>query len=177
MNKPIVNITYIDTELGVMVACATEKGVCMLEFADCKHLDLELRQIGECFKSQLVEGHNRHFDALCQQLSEYFDGDRTEFDLALDLVGTEFQKSVWLSLLQIPHGCTTSYGKQARLIGKPSAVRAVANANGKNKVCIILPCHRVIGTDGKLTGYGGGLWRKERLLALEARPKREPTTE
>ena len=81
--------------------------------------------------------------------------------------GTEFQKQVWLSLLKIPYGCTTNYAKQAELIGKPSAVRAVANANGKNKISIILPCHRIIGADGTLTGYGGGIWRKKKLLEFE----------
>ena len=89
--------------------------------------------------------------------------------MPLDLAGTEFQKKVWLSLLQIPYGCTTTYGKQAGLLGKSSSVRAVANANGKNKISIILPCHRVIGADGSLTGYGGGMWRKKKLLEFERR--------
>mgnify|MGYP003623819560 FL=1 len=83
------------------------------------------------------------------------------------LAGTEFQKQVWLALLQIPYGMTTTYAKQAELLGKRSAVRAVANANVKNKISIILPCHRVIGADGTLTGYGGGIWRKKKLLELE----------
>jgi len=83
------------------------------------------------------------------------------------LVGTDFQKKVWKSLMQIPYGTTISYGEQAKRIGKPKAVRAVANANAKNKISIILPCHRVIGANGKLTGYGGGLWRKEKLLEFE----------
>jgi len=100
-------------------------------------------------------------------LEQYFKGERKHFDIPLDLVGTEFQKQVWLSLLKIPYGCTTNYAKQAALLGKPSAVRAVANANGKNKISIILPCHRVIGADGTLTGYGGGIWRKKKLLEFE----------
>jgi AraC family transcriptional regulator of adaptative response/methylated-DNA-[protein]-cysteine methyltransferase len=100
-------------------------------------------------------------------MEQYFEGKRKNFDIPLDLVGTEFQKQVWLSLLQIPYGCTTTYAKQAELLGKPSAVRAVANANGKNKISIILPCHRVIGADGTLTGYGGGIWRKKKLLEFE----------
>lgn len=166
-DKRIVNITYIETDLGQMIAAATHKGICMFEFADYKLLDLELRQLATSFKAPLVQGENPHFDILRKQLDEYFSGKRKEFNIPLDLVGTEFQKKVWLSLLKIPYGCTTTYGKQAELLGKPSAVRAVANANGKNKISIILPCHRVIGADGTLTGYGGGMWRKKKLLEFE----------
>jgi len=166
-DKRIVNITYIETDLGLMVAAATDKGICMFEFADYKLIDLELRQLGEEFKAPLVQGENPHFDTLRKQLDEYFKGERKTFDIPLDLAGTEFQKKVWLALLQIPYGCTTTYGKQAELLGMPSSVRAVANANGKNKISIILPCHRVIGADGSLTGYGGGMWRKKKLLEFE----------
>ncbi len=165
--KRIVNITRIETDLGLMIAGATDKGVCMFEFADYKHIDLELRQLEAEFKAPLVDGDNPHFAALREQLDQYFKGERREFDIPLDLAGTEFQKQVWLALLKIPYGCTTTYAKQAGLIGKPSAVRAVANANGKNKISIILPCHRVIGADGTLTGYGGGIWRKKKLLEME----------
>ncbi len=166
-NKRIVNMTRIETDLGTMIAGATDKGICMFEFADYKLLELELRQLAESLKAPLVQGENPHFDTLRKQLDEYFKGERREFDIPLDLVGTEFQKKVWLSLLQIPYGSTTTYAKQAALLGKPSAVRAVANANGKNKISIILPCHRVIGADGMLTGYGGGIWRKKKLLEFE----------
>ena len=166
-NKRIVNIAYLETDLGLLVAAATDKGICMFEFADYKLIDLELRQLVEEFKAPLVQSGNPYFDMLEKQLGEYFRGERKNFDIPLELVGTEFQKTVWLSLLQIPYGCTTTYGKQAGLIGKPSSVRAVANANGKNKISIILPCHRVIGADGSLTGYGGGIWRKKKLLELE----------
>lgn len=167
--KPIVNITRIETDLGMMIAAATGKGICMFEFADYKHLDLELRQLAASFKAPLVQGGNPHFDTLKKELEEYFRGERRDFDIPLDLVGTEFQKQVWLSLRQIPYGSTTTYAKQAERLGKPSAVRAVANANGKNKISIILPCHRVIGADGTLTGYGGGIWRKKKLLEFEKR--------
>jgi AraC family transcriptional regulator of adaptative response/methylated-DNA-[protein]-cysteine methyltransferase len=166
-DKRIINITYIETDLGVMIAAASDKGICMFEFPDYKHLELELRQLAESFKAPLVHGDNPHFDTLKKQIEEYFAGKRRDFDIPLDLVGTEFQKQVWLALLQIPYGSTTTYAKQATLIDKPSAVRAVANANGKNKISIILPCHRVIGADGTLTGYGGGIWRKKKLLELE----------
>jgi AraC family transcriptional regulator of adaptative response/methylated-DNA-[protein]-cysteine methyltransferase len=151
----------------MMIAAASDKGICMYEFADYKHLDLELRQLAESCKAPLVQGNNPHFDTLKKQIEEYFAGKRRDFDILLDLVGTEFQKQVWLSLLQIPYGSTTTYAEQAKRIDKPSAVRAVANANGKNKIRIILPCHRVIGADGALTGYGGGIWRKKKLLEME----------
>ena len=166
-DKHIVNIVYIETDLGLMIAGATGKGVCMLDFADYKLLDLELRQLESTFKAPLVLGSNPHLDTLLSQLKEYYKGERRDFDIPLDLAGTEFQKQVWLSLLKIPYGHTTSYAKQAELIGRPTAVRAVANANGKNKIVIVLPCHRIIGADGTLTGYGGGIWRKKKLLALE----------
>lgn len=166
-DKRIVNLIHIETDLGMMIAGATDKGICMFEFADYKLIDLEFKQLISIFKAPLVQGNNPHFDTLKSQLEEYFKGERREFNIPLDLAGTEFQKQVWLSLLKIPYGCTTNYAKQAELIGKPSAVRAVANANGKNKISIILPCHRIIGADGTLTGYGGGIWRKKRLLEFE----------
>lgn len=101
------------------------------------------------------------------QLNEYFDGKRKQFDLKLDPRGTEFQLKVWDKLQQIPFGKTISYLDLARMTGSETNTRAVGNANGKNKINIIVPCHRVIGSNGKLTGYGGGLWRKEILLKLE----------
>jgi O-6-methylguanine DNA methyltransferase len=172
-DKRIVNITHIETDLGLMVAGATDRGICMLEFADYKLIDLELRQLVSIFKAPLVQGSNPHFDMLRSQLDEYFKGERRDFDIPLDLAGTEFQKQVWLSLLQVPYGSTTNYAKQAELMGKPSSVRAVANANGKNKISIILPCHRIIGADGTLTGYGGGIWRKKKLLEFEQKNSME----
>ncbi|MDR2910284.1 MAG: methylated-DNA--[protein]-cysteine S-methyltransferase [Bacteroidales bacterium] len=165
--KTVIDITCIETDLGMMIAAATGKGICMLEFADCKLLELELRQLAAFSKAPLVRGENIYFDILREQIYEYFRGERKNFDIPVYMIGTEFQKQVWLSLLKIPYGCTTSYKKQAELLGMPSAVRAVANANGKNKISVILPCHRVIGTDGALTGYGGGIWRKKKLLELE----------
>ncbi len=103
----------------------------------------------------------------CSQLEEYFDGDRREFSVAVEAVGTDFQRRVWRALRAIPYGKTISYGELARRIGNPNAVRAVGLANGRNPVSIIVPCHRVIGADGTLTGYGGGLERKRYLLELE----------
>jgi methylated-DNA-[protein]-cysteine S-methyltransferase len=102
-----------------------------------------------------------------KQLDEYFNGKREDFLLNLDPQGTEFQKSVWQQLEKIPYGAVVSYGEIAGIIGKPNASRAVGSANGKNPIAIIIPCHRVVGSDGRLTGYGGGLWRKEWLIKHE----------
>jgi methylated-DNA-[protein]-cysteine S-methyltransferase len=114
------------------------------------------------------------FGDVIAQLEAYFVGELTEFDIELDLEGTEFQKRVWAELLTIPYGQTRSYGEMARNLGKPGASRAVGLANGRNPVSIIVPCHRVIGADGSLTGYGGGLNRKEILLELEQIGSRLP---
>jgi methylated-DNA-[protein]-cysteine S-methyltransferase len=113
------------------------------------------------------EPDDEAFPEAVEQLEAYFAGDRTEFDLELDLVGTGFQCRVWTALLTIPYGETRSYGEIARQIGAPGAFRAVGLANGHNPIGIIVPCHRVIGSNGSLTGYGGGLERKRALLELE----------
>jgi methylated-DNA-[protein]-cysteine S-methyltransferase len=113
------------------------------------------------------ERDGQAFPDAVEQLAAYFAGDRTEFDLELDLIGTQFQRRVWAALMTIPYGHTRSYGEIARQIGSPGAFRAVGLANGHNPIGIIVPCHRVIGSNGSLTGYGGGLDRKRALLELE----------
>lgn len=163
----IVDLMRLETPLGTMVACATDKGICLLEFTDRKMLETELKHLAKSLNATIVQGHNKYFDLLKTELGKYFEGNLTEFTVPLDTVGTDFQKKVWEMLLKIPYGTTVSYQQQAYAINNPAAVRAVANANGMNKISIIIPCHRVIGTDGSLTGYGGGLWRKKRLLDLE----------
>lgn len=162
-----ITITRIETEIGTMIAGATPNGICMLEFADSKKLETELKQLVTLHKLLLAKGEHPYFNTLRQELKSYFEGKLRRFTMPLDVKGTDFQVQVWLSLANIPYGSTTTYGKQAEALGKPSAVRAVANANGKNRISILLPCHRVIGSDGTLTGYGGGMWRKQRLLELE----------
>ncbi len=107
-------------------------------------------------------------DAATRQLREYFAGERREFELPLDPRGSEFQKRVWSALRNIPYGTTISYGELAHRVGQPTAARAVGAANGRNPIPIVIPCHRVIGKDGSLTGFGGGLPLKERLLELES---------
>lgn len=165
--KQVINLTRLETPLGTMFAGAVEQGICLLEFTDRKMLETELKSLSKSLNANIIQGANRHFDLLKQQLEEYFDGKRKEFTVPLFTVGTEFQQSVWKELQNIPYGSTRSYIQQATAMGKPAAVRAVANANGMNRIAIIIPCHRVIGEDGSPTGYGGGIWRKKWLLELE----------
>lgn len=165
--EKIINLKRIETPLGTMIACADENGICMLEFSDRKALPTELKDISKYFNANIIQGENPHFKTLEKELSEYFAGNLKNFTVPLSPVGTEFQKNVWEVLRKIPYGTTRSYAQQAEILGNPKAIRAVANANGLNKISIIIPCHRVIGSDGKLTGYGGGIWRKQKLLELE----------
>ena len=165
--EKIVDLKRIETPLGIMIACANENGICMLEFSDRKSLSKELEDISKYFKANIVQGENPHFKTLKKELEEYFERKRFDFTVPLAPVGTDFQKNVWEILRTIPYGTTRSYQQQADILGNPKAVRAVANANGLNKISIIIPCHRVIGTNGRLTGYSGGIWRKQKLLELE----------
>lgn len=165
--KHVIDFTRIETDLGTMVACATDKGVCLLEFSDRKGLETELKQLAKYHNANIVQGQNKYFKQLKEELDAYFEGRLKEFNVPLDISGTDFQKQVWQALVEIPYGTTSSYLRQAEVLGKPSSVRAVANANGMNKIAIIIPCHRVVGSDGSLTGYAGGLWRKRKLIDLE----------
>jgi AraC family transcriptional regulator, regulatory protein of adaptative response / methylated-DNA-[protein]-cysteine methyltransferase len=169
--KNLIDLKRIETPLGTMYACAVEEGICLLEFSDRKMLETELKTLSKLYNATIIQGNNKHFDILEKQLSEYFEGKRKQFSVSLSTPGSEFQNIVWKELQNIPFGSTKSYKQQAEAINKSSAIRAVANANGMNRISILIPCHRVIGTDGKLTGYGGGLWRKQHLLELEERHK------
>ena len=166
-NKSIIYIDRFSTKLGPMFAAATDKGLCLLEYADRKSLESEFKDLSERLNAVIVPGINEHIELAKQQLGEYLDGRRRDFSVSIDAPGTEFQKDVWKLLVKIPYGTTCSYLEQAKKLEKPKAVRAVANANGMNRISIIIPCHRVIGSDGSLTGYGGGLPRKKWLLELE----------
>ena len=134
-------------------------------------LETEFKLLTKLLNMTIIQGENKHFVLLHQQLDEYFEGKRKEFSIPLVTPGSTFQQSVWKELQNIPYGITRSYKQQALALKKPEAVRAVANANGTNRIAIIIPCHRVIGADGNLTGYGGGLWRKKWLLDLENESK------
>lgn len=166
-NTTLLNLMRIDTPLGPMIACACDEGICLLEFTDRKMLETQIKNICRLMKASIIQGTNGHLDTLSRQLEEYFAGKRKNFTVPLVFPGTAFQQKVWNALLQIPYGQTRSYKAQSEIIGMPNAMRAVANANGCNRIGIIIPCHRVIGEDGSLTGYGGGLWRKQWLLELE----------
>lgn len=165
--KKIINITRLETPLGTMYACAVEQGICLLEFTDRKMLETELKSLTKLLNANIIQGANKHFVLLHDQLNEYFEGKRKEFTVTLFTPGSEFQQSVWKELQNIPYGSTHSYKQQAIALKRPEAVRAVAHANGMNRISILIPCHRVIGEDGNLTGYGGGIWRKKWLLDFE----------
>ncbi len=160
--------TLLPSPLGPLIAAASDAGVCLLEFADRRGLPGQAKSLSRWLDATVVPGSNEHLEELAAELDEYFAGCRRVFDVPLDLKGPPFHLAVWRGLCQIPHGETRSYAELARSLGRPTALRAVAQANGKNRVAILVPCHRVIGSDGRLTGYGGGLWRKQRLLDLEA---------
>ncbi len=163
----------IQTPIGVMQACATDDGVCLLEFEERKDIGRQLRSLQEHLGQKIIPGQNVHLLNLKLQLDEYFNKKREIFELPIIMAGTEFQKRVWNSLLNIPYGQTITYKALTDKLGYPLAIRAVAGANAANKMAILIPCHRVIGSDGKLVGYAGGLWRKKYLLDLEKMDKEE----
>jgi AraC family transcriptional regulator of adaptative response/methylated-DNA-[protein]-cysteine methyltransferase len=163
----IAHVAEIETPIGTMVASASDAHLLLLEFSNRRLLDTQLERVGRATDCVFEPGESPVIDMCRAQLDEYFRGERREFTIPLHTPGTPFQNRVWAELQRIPIGTTTTYAGVARAIGQPSAVRAVARANGDNRVAIIIPCHRVIGSDGSLTGYGGGLRRKQRLLDLE----------
>ena len=166
-DKAVINIVRFTTPLGPMFACATKEGLCLLEFTNRKMLETEFKDLAKRLDAVILPGQSQFLDQVQTQIREYFDGSRQEFDIPLYTPGTDFQQSVWKILNEIQYGETRSYKQQAQLLGKPEAVRAVASANGMNRIAIIIPCHRVIGENGYLTGYAGGLARKKWLLDHE----------
>lgn len=165
--KTNVFTATINSPLGDITAYASDRGVCFLKFAGHAKGDLILQQVLKGLNGSLQSTENAHLCQARQELAEYFEGRRTSFQTPLDIVGTTFQKSVWQVLQTIPYGSTISYRQEAERLNREQAVRAVANANGRNRISIMLPCHRVIGSNGSLTGYGGGLERKQWLLDFE----------
>ncbi len=159
--------TDIKTPIGDMIACATDRGICLLEFQERSNVAKQLNSVSSYFKKEVIPGHNLYLLKLQEQIDQFFSKKLENFSIPLDLAGTDFQKTVWNALLEIPFGNTISYLDLSKKLGDPKAIRAVANANAANKIAIIIPCHRVLGSDGSLTGYAGGLWRKKYLLELE----------
>ncbi|WP_276134745.1 bifunctional transcriptional activator/DNA repair enzyme AdaA [Polluticoccus soli] len=168
-SQQLVTITRITTPVGPMIAGATDEGICLFDFAERRMMESIMKRIEQGLNAKLIPGDHPHFKVLNEQMQEYFTGQRREFDLPLHIIGTEFQQKVWRGLQQIAYGTTKSYKGQSIFLGNEKAIRAVARANGENGIAIIIPCHRVIGENGHLTGYGGGLWRKKWLLEHEAK--------
>ena len=160
-------VSWLESPLGPLVAAATNNGICLLEFTDRRMLETQFRTLKKLFSCAIVPGENEHLKRLKDELEKYFAGRLKKFSVPLVFPGTPFQERVWNELLRIPYGETRSYEEMARVIGSGKAVRAVGTANGRNRIAIVVPCHRVVNKDGKLGGYGGGLWRKQHLLALE----------
>lgn len=167
VDKPVILINRLTTPLGPMFVAATERGICMLEFVDRKMLETEFKDLQRLLQAQIIVGENAHIEQAKAEVAAYFEGTLQTFTVPLDTPGTDFQQTVWKALQQVPYGKTATYQQQAERIDNPQAVRAVGTANGANRVSIMVPCHRVIGKDGKLTGYGGGLDRKRWLLDFE----------
>lgn len=166
-NGQRVVVGLLESPLGPLLAGANDHGIVLLEFTDRRMLEGNLRSLRRRFGCGIVPGRHPLLDRLSRELDEYFLGARHAFTVPLAARGTTFQDKVWYELQGIPYAETISYDELACRIGQPTAQRAVARANGMNHVCILIPCHRVIGKDGSLTGYGGGLWRKRLLLELE----------
>lgn len=153
--------TYYKTPIGLLKITGNNYGISSIIFIEDINKLEQFKNIKSPFDVPLC------LKVCVDQLKEYFNGKRTKFSILLNPKGTPFQKSVWKELITIPFGKTTSYLRQSNSLGKPKAIRAVASANGKNPICIVIPCHRVIGADGSLTGYAAGIWRKKWLLDHE----------
>ena len=165
--EPVIAATC-NTPLGTMVAAAVDEGVVLLEFGDIARLKQQAPTLRRWFDGPVLAGEHKHLTKLFAELEAYFEGKLKKFTVPLVLRGSPFELSVWNALRNIPYGETCSYADIARDVKNPKAVRAVGSANGRNRLAIIVPCHRVVNTGGKLGGYGGGLWRKVRLLEVES---------
>jgi AraC family transcriptional regulator of adaptative response/methylated-DNA-[protein]-cysteine methyltransferase len=163
----VLRSSYIKTKLGTMLAVASSDSLYLLEFADKKDLEEELKRFKQTTKVSIVEGSNQIIKSIESELEDYFSGKLTEFKTPIRTVGTKFQQLAWNELKKVPYGQTRSYAAQSNALGKPTAYRAVANANGANHLAIIIPCHRIINSNGALGGYAGGLPRKKALIEHE----------
>lgn len=162
-----INIQYYKTKIGELILGSFNNQLCILDFRYRRMRATVDSRIKKGLDADFIEHNDEIQDKTTKQLDEYLTGDRKEFDLPLLMVGTEFQKNVWNTLIKVPYGTTSTYLQLAKDINNQKAVRAVASANGANSIAIIIPCHRIIGSNGELAGYGGGLPVKKRLLKLE----------
>jgi len=160
-------INRVATPLGSMIMGVSDQGLCLLEFAERRMLDTQFRRLRQRMGRVFLPGDHPLMQQVKSELDAYFEGGLRKFSVPLQAPGTVFQESVWNALVEIPYGEMRSYSDIATRISHPDAVRAVGRANGDNRISIMIPCHRVVGAAGDLTGYGGGLWRKEYLLAME----------
>ena len=160
-------VNRVATPLGSMIMGVHDDGLCLLEFAERRMLDTQLQRLSRHMGRVFLPGEHPLMEQVKQELDAYFAGTARGFDTSVQAPGTAFQEAVWQALREIPYGETRSYAEIAATTGHPDAVRAVGRANGDNRIAIVIPCHRVVGSDGELVGYGGGLWRKEYLLAME----------
>ncbi len=166
-SAPILHADWIETPLGSMITVCSKSQMHLLEFVDRKALKTELGKLDISAKGKIGIGKTQLGAQIKDELDAFFDGTSANFSTPLAYGGSAFSQSVWNELKLIPPGQTRSYSEIAKRIGRPSATRAVARANGANQIALVVPCHRVIGADGSLTGYGGGLWRKQKLLEIE----------
>jgi AraC family transcriptional regulator of adaptative response/methylated-DNA-[protein]-cysteine methyltransferase len=169
----LLTATWIDTPLGPMLAIAGDRGLELLEFVDRRALETELRELRRSLGA-IVPGDHPVLSQTRDELREYFEGQRQAFTMLLNQRGSEFQLKAWQALCRIPYGETRSYSDMARAVGSPAAVRAIGRVNGQNRIAIVVPCHRVIRSDGSLCGYGGGRWRKQWLLDHERKAASPP---
>ena len=165
-----INIQYYKTSVGELLLGSFEDKLCLLDYRYRKMRNAVDKRIQTAAKANYVEQSDEVIETAKQQIDEYLTGNRTTFDIPLIMFGTDFQKRVWKALIKVPYGATSSYLQLAKSINNEKAVRAVATANGANAMSIIIPCHRIIGSDGSLVGYAGGLPAKKRLLSLENSP-------
>lgn len=173
--EALLQADWIETPVGPMIAVTDGHALHLLEFLDRKALPAELRTLRDAAKGRIGIGRPAPIAQVAEELDAFFSGKRAQFTVPLAPAGSAFAKAVWHQLRRIPAGETRSYAALAAAIGRPTATRAVARANGANRLAIVIPCHRVIGADGTLTGYGGGLWRKQWLIELEQGYARKET--
>jgi AraC family transcriptional regulator of adaptative response/methylated-DNA-[protein]-cysteine methyltransferase len=172
--KNFILTIEIATPLGPMIAGATAAGICILEFGNRIRLEQEIKTLKNLLHAEMIPDRNEHLDQLENELHQYFEGKLKIFTVKLHTPGNEFAQIVWKSLQEIPYGTTCSYKQQALRMKNPKAIRAIASTNGRNRLAIVIPCHRVIGSNGSMTGYAAGIEKKKWLLQFERDNSEKP---